>query len=319
MLLSRRCTPVILSLFALPAFADSSRPLPNFTGPLVTPSVNSLPSGWINIEPYLIHTQVRGVYDGKGRREAYSNKVRQWQLALPLIYGLTDTTLVQLTLTSLHSASADGHSNGMRMGDSSLRVLQRLSGPGVDGTGWVTSLAVSRRLPTGRYHRLDSNAYNGTGTGVKRTSFSLGAQKFFWLANEHAIRLRGQVAWSPAPAGVHLRDTSVYGTRRGFRGSARPGHAWNASLAAEYVVSRQWVVVGEAIWDRTGRVKMHANGGRSLAAPEPLAASRSVGLAPAVEYHFNENVGLIAGIQWSVAGRNASNYVAPQAALNVVF
>lgn len=50
-------------------------------------------------------------------------------------------------------------------------------------------------------------------------------------------------------------------------------------------------------------------------------AGSSVGfaLAPAIEYNFTTNVGLIAGIEFSVAGRNTSSYIAPQIALTIAF
>jgi len=48
-------------------------------------------------------------------------------------------------------------------------------------------------------------------------------------------------------------------------------------------------------------------------------SSVSFALAPAIEYNFTSNVGLIAGIEFSVAGRNTSSYIAPQMALTIAF
>jgi hypothetical protein len=48
--------------------------------------------------------------------------------------------------------------------------------------------------------------------------------------------------------------------------------------------------------------------------------SRSVySVAPAVEYNFNDRFGIVAGVQFSVAGRNNDAFVAPQVAFNMVF
>ena len=49
------------------------------------------------------------------------------------------------------------------------------------------------------------------------------------------------------------------------------------------------------------------------------SSSTSIGLAPAIEYNFSGRAGLIVGVAFSVAGRNTSSYIAPQAALSMAF
>jgi hypothetical protein len=304
---------------AIPAsvLAQSAHGEANFTGPLITPAVNTLPTGMINVEPYLIHSNNRGWFDGDGNRHAEKPTLRQWQVALPMIYGLTENISVQLTLNAAR-ISVDGmHSDGLRMGDSTLRVQSRLKAPEADGTGLVLAASAAQRLPTGKYHQLENNPLNGMGSGTMRTTFALGAQQLHWLDNGHALRWRGQLAWSPSPGRVRVRGMSVYGTQAGFHGHATPGQAWNASMAAEYVLDRRWVLVGEAIWNREGGTRL--NGPASGLGTYTYPSSHVFSLAPAVEYHVSPKVGLIAGVQFSVGGRNATDYVAPQVALNMVF
>jgi hypothetical protein len=291
----------------------------NFTGPLVTPAVNAMPAGMVNIEPYLVHTNTRGSYDNVGDRREGKPMVRQWQIALPMTYALTDTHSVQVILNAARTSGAGQHSDGLRMGDTTVRVQQRLKGPNADGTGLVLGLALAQRLPTGRYHRLDTNPLNGTGNGAMRTTFAFGAQSLYWLDGGRAIRWRGQLAWSPSPGRVRVRDSSVYGTDSGFRGFARLGQAWNASVAAEYAINPRWVLVGEAIWNRASAIDVTGTTADASHDARRLAPSQEFSLAPAVEYHFTPNTGLIAGVQFTVAGRNTADYVAPQVALNMVF
>jgi hypothetical protein len=289
----------------------------NFTGPLVTPAVNTLPAGMFNVEPYLIHTNSRGGFDDRGNRHAEKPTARQWQVALPMIYGLTDNIAVQLTLNAARTSVDGWHSDGLRMADSAIRVQSRLRAPEADGSGLVLAVSAAQRLPTGKYHQLDDNPLNGVGTGAMRTTLAFGAQQLYWLDNGHALRWRGQLAWSPSPGRVRVRGPSVYGTPAGFRGYASPGEAWNASLAAEYVLDHRWVLVGEAIWNRESGTRL--NGAASGHGSWTYLSGHAVSLAPAVEYHFNPKVGLVAGVQFTVGGRNATDYVAPQVALNMVF
>ncbi|QWT21462.1 hypothetical protein KPL74_05520 [Bacillus sp. NP157] len=314
--LVRYATPLAALLPAL-ASADPARDVPNFTGPLATPAVNTLPQGVLNIEPYLIHTNARGSYDNARSRHGDRWTTRQWQVALPMAYGLSDTTNVQLTLNAMRTSTRSGHTDGLRMGDSAVRLQQRLSGPGDQGTAWVSAVSVTQRIPTGDYHHLGANPLNGTGNGTARTTLSVGAQKLQWLANDHALRWRGQLAWGPSPGRVSVRGRSVYGTEQGFRGTARPGQAWNSSLAAEYVLDSRWVLVGEAIWNHLGSTAMRGVTYGRVRAWRSRPSS-DLSLAPAVEYHVGPSLGLIAGVQFTVAGRNATSYVAPQVAVNMV-
>lgn len=310
---------VLAAPLALAATNDTPHASPNFTGPLVTPAVNTMPAGTLNIEPYLIHTNTRGSYDNDGHRREQHAMYRQWQVAIPITYGLTDSSAVQLTLNASRTSGAGRHTDGLRMGDTVVRVQQRLRAAAADGTGLILALALAQRLPTGSFQRLDNNPLNATGNGAARTTISLGAQQLHWLAGDHAMRWRGQLAWSPSPGHVRVRDSSVYATARGFRGFARPGQAWNATLAAEYVIDRRWVLVGEAIWNRASAVAVAGHDNLGHRVRHRVPAGHDIGLAPAVEYHFSPTVGLIAGVQFTVAGRNAGDYVAPQAALNMVF
>ncbi|MGF6709260.1 hypothetical protein QFZ41_000224 [Luteibacter sp. W1I16] len=312
-------TAALACITPLAASATDAHGEANFTGPLVTPAVNSMPAGMLNIEPYLIHTNTRGSYDNAGGRRERKPTVRQWQVAMPITYAFTDTQFVQLTLNASRTSGDGLHSDGMRMGDSAIRFQQRLRGPDADGGGLVLALALQQRLPTGKYHQLDTNPLNGTGNGATRTTIAFGAQQLHWLEGGHALRWRTQLAWSPSPGRVRVRDSSVYGTQRGFRGQARPGQAWNASVAAEYVLDPRWVLVGEAIWNRASAITLRGRAGGGTPMAQRLAPSQEFSLAPAVEYHFNPNLGLIAGVQFTVAGRNTADYVAPQVALNMVF
>jgi hypothetical protein len=305
----------LFALMPLTAFATTDRDALNFTGPLVTPAINTLPAGKLNIEPYLIYTNVRGGYDNAGSRHALRHHARQWQVALPMIYGLGDTTAVQLTLSAARTSTYRAHTDGLRMGDSVVRLQQRLTGPGDDGTGWVSSVSVAQRLPTGAYHHLDTNPLNGMGNGTARTTLAYGVQKLQWLPDGQALRYRGQLAWSPNPAHVRVHGTSVYGTGPGFHGTAHHGQAWNASFAVEYALDPRWVLVNELVFNRNGTLRLKDAAHHAW----KLNPSHDLSLAPAVEYHFNATLGLIAGVQFSVAGRNAPAYVAPQAALNMLF
>jgi hypothetical protein len=317
--ITRLSSALLIAGLPLAAAAAPTQGEANFTGPLVTPAVNTLPKGTLNIEPYLIHTNTRGFYDNDSGRHGTDSTFRAWQVALPMIYGVTDSLAVQVTLNAARVSGAGMHSDGLRVGDTAIRLQQRLKAPEADGTGLILAASATQRLPTGRYDDLDANPLNGAGNGLMRTTLAFGAQQLHWLPNGHAVRWRSQLAWSPATGRVPLRGTSAYATAYGFRGHVHAGAAWSATMAAEYVLDARWVLVGEAIWARSGETRVSGSYHGVPHYNYVLSPERSLSLAPAVEYHVSPTMGLIAGVQFTVAGRNTSSYVAPQVALNMIF
>ena len=114
----------------------------------------------------------------------------------------------------------------------------------------------------------------------------------------------------------------MYGTPSGFRGRAKPGNSFVAIIAGEYSVSRNWVVALDAQYQHDSRTAL--SGSVTTSAP-PISIRRSfpsrsaVSLAPAVEYNFNGNVGVIVGAIYTVDGRNTDASIIPVAAINIVY
>ncbi|TCV93303.1 outer membrane putative beta-barrel porin/alpha-amylase [Luteibacter rhizovicinus] len=317
----KKYLPALL-LIALPMSATAEHSLDgvNFTGPLITPNPNALPVGVFNVEPYLIHTKTTGLYDSHGDRHRTDSSTRQWQVALPISYGVSERLTAQVTLNAVHAYTEGRHSSGTRMGDTSLRFSYLLQAPNADGTRPAFAVAVAHRFPTGDYHRLDTNPLNGTGSGAQRSTLSFLGQQVVWMPNGRPLRWRANVSWSPVPPKVDVNGTSVYGTETDFRGTARPGHSLSASAAVEYSVDSRWVLVMEAAWSHAGVTSVTGRRMPGLAAESFHSPTQSDwSLAPAVEYHISPTIGIIAGVQFNIAGRNTASYVSPQAAVNMVF
>jgi len=121
---------------------------------------------------------------------------------------------------------------------------------------------------------------------------------------------------------VDLHDVSVYGTQTGFRGRAEPGRTLYVNPAWEYSLTRSWVlaldatyryqsntrVLGLNVFDPSGSPGIHLDSG----------PSRAFGVAPAVEYSWKPNLGVIVGVRIIPAGRNSDATVSPAVAINYV-
>lgn len=158
---------------------------------------------------------------------------------------------------------------------------------------------------------------------MQRTALALGMQQVVWLGNERPIRWRGQLSGAPAPARTAISGASVYGTETGFQGHIARGSVLGLSFGAECSFSGRWVGAIEIAASRETRQRLTGYfpdaGGAVELIDERRPVSRSVTLAPAVEYHFSPSLGLIAGIECTVAGRNTSRIISPQLALGMFF
>jgi hypothetical protein len=124
---------------------------------------------------------------------------------------------------------------------------------------------------------------------------------------------------------ANIQDVSVYGTNSGFRGQAAPGDSFVADMSWEYSVTRNWVLALDAVYehDADTRVDGYYLPPTAVAALTSIerhsGSSDSLGLAPAVEYNFSGNVGVIVGAKLTATGRNTSATVIPVAAINIVY
>lgn len=322
--LSTRLRSLLLALIVLaPARAAATEETPRqalgdawWTGPLLAPSPATLPRGHILVEPYLFDVRPRTHIDRDGNRTAAPRDDNGGSLTY-LLYGLTDEVTVGAVPHFGYRRAADGgHSSGVGVGDLTVQAQYRLRAytPG----SWAPALGVvlQESLPIGRYDRLEGRSDDGFGSGAYATTLGLYSQTYFWTPNGRILRTRLDLSYTVS-ADAKLRGQSVYGTPSGFRGRASPGDSFNADLAFEYSVTRNWVLAMDLAVQRDWSTRVSGTaGGEALSASS--GPSHAFIVAPAVEYNFNANVGVIVGARVVAGGRNVTTSVAPVIAVNYV-
>ncbi|HEY0333030.1 MAG TPA: hypothetical protein VGC74_04875 [Stenotrophomonas sp.] len=302
-----------------PAPADSSTREVRWTGPLVT-GAPPMPEGALNVEPYLVQTQVTGAYDRDGHRSSVDGVPEEWLIAVPITYGVTDKLTVGITPRATYARTTD-RDREWELSDTSVSAqysLFRADTP--DRT--ALAVGVRQNMPTGRHDQLDRYGLaDASGSGAAFTTLGLYGQTSF-LA-ERNLRTRFNVFYRIGGAGVNVDGRSGYGTAGDYQGRVHLGEAWQVNLGAEYSVSPQWVLAADVVYEREQGARLHrvteGYSGQVRREDERRDSSWRVSVAPAVEYHWTRNTGLIVGALVSLDGRNSSEIFSPQVALNMGF
>ena len=322
----RRCSASMIVVAALASSARGEAPRQPaddawWTGPLLTPSPGTLPSGHVLIEPYFYDVIVVGAYDRDGHHIAVPRE-HDYGSQSYLLYGLTDrVTVGVLPRFGYHDRGALGHSSHVGLGD--LGVMAQVGLSRFDEERRIPALAVNvtQTLPIGNYDRLGDHPEDGLGAGAFTTALALYSQYLFWLPTGRILRMRLDLTYAVS-ASTDVRDVSVYGTAAGFRGTARPGSAFTANAAWEYNATRHWALAVDLAYERDASTSLRGQqidgdgSSRDLAMDSGSAMSFS--LAPAIEYNATAWLGVIAGVKWTLAGRNTGRAVIPVTAINIV-
>lgn len=282
-----------------------------WTGPLLAPSAGTLPPGHFLIEPYLYDISVPHTNTFGSR--SY------------IIYGLANRVSVGVIPVFGFNEISDGpSSSGIGVGDFTLLGQYRLTQfqPGC----WVPTMSVNvqETVPTGRFDNLGARPANGFGAGAFTTTLSFYSQTYFWLPNGRIVRARLNISQALS-SGVDLSGVSVYGTTGAFSGHANPGDASTLDLAGEYSLTRNWVLALDAVFERSASTSVAGfdppgpgTSGARTAVRLNSGPSAAFAFAPAFEYNWHSNWGVILGTRLIPRGLNTPASVTPVVAINVV-
>ncbi len=273
-----------------------------WTGPLVAYSAHSLPQGHILIEPYL--------YD------VTSKHTDSFHSFTYFLVGATDRLTVGVAPDIAYNSVRGGaDSSGVHLGDTTLRAQYMITA--MDPTNGIPdlALAVLQNLPTGKYDRLD-RAGDGFGGGSYATTVALYSQMAWWMPSGRLLRTRLNLSETFSPR-VPVSDASVYGTDPGFLGHAQPGNQFSTDAAFEYSLTRNWVLALDLLYNHG-----NATVARGLQGTNALhlnfGSSDGYGFAPAVEYNFTSNLGVLVGVRVFPDSHGTTSTVTPAVALNYV-
>jgi hypothetical protein len=282
-----------------------------WTGPILAASGATLPRGHYLIEPYF--------YDEIG---SHSNGLGSSSY---LLYGLADgLTVGSIPVAGYNKLSNGPSSSGVGLGDVTLLAQRRLTQFHEGSSVPTSALVMEETFPTGKFNRLGERPSNGLGAGAYTTTLGFYPQTYFWLQNGRILRMRFDFTQAFS-TNVRVNGISVYGTGAGFSGSAKPGSSLFADPAWEYSLTRHWVLALDAAYRHKWNTRVtgyNATAPGSVRNPDRVlmntGSSEVFAFAPAVEYNWKSNLGVILGTRVIPASHNANATITPVAAINFV-
>jgi hypothetical protein len=289
---------------------------PLFTGTLLSTRGSTMDHGHMVVEPYFYFTRFGGLYNNNWRLQS-ATSTRTMVLQTYFIYGLTERIDIEIAPQWLGNYAKSESSEGF--GDFPVQLGFQLVRGRHDSWRPDVRVWVQETFPTGSYNNLSptQTGLGGTGGGSFATTLGIGAQQLFWLENGHVFRGRLNASYgfySP----VTVQGFNSYGGGFGTQGRVEPGSVTTLTAAGEYTLTRRLILALDVSLQFAEATRYSGTPGVGVTgepAPVGKGYSEVLTVAPAVEYFWNQHVGIIGGPWLSLRGRNTSEFFGVVAAL----
>lgn len=290
---------------------------PWFTGPLLTPSGHIIPGGYYNIEPYTFVNVINGAYDRHWHAKSIENFYNVvWEVFIQI--GLTEWMDFQIAPEASWN-STKGVSS-LVVNDPTIivdfQLFQDTKKPYIP----AIKLGIQEIFPLGKFQRLDPEMLSTDigGAGAYSTGFSLAFSSLFHLKGVHYLSLRWNGFYTIS-TDVHVKGLNAYGGAKNTKGTIRPGDNFGYFIGLELSLTKNWVFALDIAGEFKNKSSFSGKRGTTsdgVKATVGLPSSASFSLAPAFEYNFSENLGIIAGSEFTVGGRNTARFASGIIAIN---
>ncbi|HSX38147.1 MAG TPA: hypothetical protein VLE95_04880, partial [Chlamydiales bacterium] len=171
--------------------------------------------------------------------------------------------------------------------------------------------AVQEIFPTGVFQNFHPHLLgtDQTGAGTFGTVLQLVLYKIYQLADSYFMSLNISGTYQVnTPVEVH--GYNAYGGGKGTKGRVVVGNSFECIISFEFTLNQNWVFAMDNVYTHTDASSFYGTPGTINGSPASvgLPSSEQFSFAPAIEYNFSANLGLIGGCWFSAAGRNSTRF-----------
>ncbi len=281
----------------------SPHPTPWFTGPLLTPSAQTVQMGHVKFDTYLETRVKQGHYDAHWHLFSEDNFYTEL-LRFKIKIGLADRLEFELIPRVIVQETEGVHS--ANIGDMPVDLNVQILSPKGKKWGPFLKLIMRASVPFGKYRKL--NPYklrtDETGNGCWFPGPGLVSSYIWHISGFHYIQFRSYAEYRFGTP-VHVIGLNAYGGDRKTRGTVYPGNYLILSSALEYTLTQRWALACDFLYETHQRNRFSGVFGEKI----NRLSRDEFSLAPAFEYSWSKDLGFTGGVWFSLAGRNCPQFV----------
>ena len=119
---------------------------------------------------------------------------------------------------------------------------------------------------------------------------------------------------------VHVKGINAYGGAPNTHGKAFPGNGVFVDGSVQYNLTQRWALACDAYYTHGNKSRFSGYRGTyesGSAAIVKRPSFEQFSLAPALQYNWSKNLGIIGGSWFTIAGRNVPQFTSAIIALNI--
>ncbi len=288
----------------------SGPPAPWLTGTLIAPTGTVVGYGSFNIETYIYFTTNVGAYNKDWETVSAEENFYSLNPQIIAYFGLTPWCDINLIPQCFYNTKSNQHS--FHFGDFTVGLDFQLLDAGYTPYFPGIKFAIREIFPTGHFERLNPTKLltDQTGAGAFATQFDLQIYKEYHIYCDHWLSLNMGAQYT-VNTPVHVHGFNSYGGGFGADGRALPGNILQLFASFEYSLTKNWALAIDNVYLHTEATQFCGFPGFS--SPGVLAtvgepSSEQLSFAPAIEYNFSSDFGIIAGCWFTALGRNSTEF-----------
>lgn len=294
-------------------------PAPWFTGPLIAPSGYTVKPGHVNIQPYVYFSANQGGYDDHWKYHSSSSNFYTARMQLQLKFGLVKGLDLQINPQGYYN-STEGK-NYVNIGDLRTTLNIQALGSQLKDPWPAIKLGLRANIPIGKYEHLNPHlkGTDAIGTGSWLPSAIVTLAKLWHTYSIHYLEARLSFTYQlGTPA--YVKGYNSYGGASNTKGKAYLGNQLIVDGALQYNLSQRWTLACDFYYHHNNKNRFSGKRGSYPDGSPAIVTKPSYeqfSLAPAIEYNWNKNLGLIGGVWFTLAGRNAAEFATGILSMNI--
>jgi len=299
---------------------------PWFTGPILAIPAQTVSPGQVSLLFSTYQANSDAIYNREWDR--ISQKTYNETLINPQFsVGLTD--VLDFEYDPLYEINQNGGASYSHIGDTDFILGFQALSQKKNKSLPDLRITLEESIPTGLYDRFTAgnNGTEASGSGSYQTTLGFNFQYLSQLNADHYLNSHLSIDYTYAGI-ANINGLSTYGGTSNTVGHINPGNSISLDLAGEFTLTQYWVGVMEVNYIYQQASRFHGSVGE-LATTDPQPHQRQptkhnigrpdigsgnlaqLSLAPSLEYNFSENYGVIAGVWFTVIGKNTPEFVTP--------